>query len=64
MSNEFWERWCEANQLEKVQIVGELPLFAKGKVVCPFFSPTIVNSYFEDLLLYFKTNYILVKRRR
>lgn len=54
MGKDFWEKWEEAGCLEKVELVKTLPLFADGKICCPFFSASIVNSYFEDLYLYVK----------
>lgn len=54
MVNKFWKKWVEANELEKEQLVKTLPIFADDKVRCPFFSASVINSYFEDLYLYAK----------
>ena len=56
--SEFWEKWEQANELQKVELVGALPLFGGGKVLCPLFSPSLINSYFEDLYLYIKQHEI------
>lgn len=54
IKTEFWSRWEKANELEKVKLVESLPIYAKGKICCPLFSPSLINSYFEDLYLYVK----------
>lgn len=52
---EFWEKWVEANEIEKQELVDTLPMFANIK--CPLFSTSIINSYFEDLYLFLKDHY-------
>ena len=57
MNAEFWKKWIEADELEKEKLVATLPMYAEGAVKCPLFSPTLINSYFEDLYLYMKVQY-------
>ena len=52
MTNEFWEKWAKANEIEKEKLVQSLPMYACGSVKCPLFSPVLINSYFEDLYLF------------
>jgi len=54
MKREIWDRWINANELEKQKIISELPLF---NVKCPLFSATLINSYFEDFFLHIIEKY-------
>jgi len=51
-NEDFWKKWIEANENEKIKIVAELPILKDIK--CPLFSANVINSYFEDLYLYLK----------
>ena len=55
VNHEFWKKWVEANEIEKQKLVKTLPIFTDIK--CPLFSPTVINSYFEDLYLFIKDQY-------
>jgi len=55
MTFEFWEKWVKANEIGKQKMVETLPIFTNTK--CPLFSPSVINSYFEDLYLFFKDQY-------
>lgn len=57
MTKEFWQKWIEANEIEKQRLVETLPIYADGAVKCPLFSSTIINNYFEDLYLFMKDQY-------
>ena len=52
MSKDFWMKWIEANEIEKQKLVSTLPIFKDIK--CPLFTPSVLNSYFEDLYLTLK----------
>jgi hypothetical protein len=53
MSNEFWEKWINSDEVGKHHLVQQL-ISGNGEINCPFFSPTLINSYFEDLYFYMK----------
>ena len=54
MDKEFWEKWVNANQIEKEKLIASLPMFKN--IICPLFSPSLLNSYFEDLFCYVRFN--------
>lgn len=54
LEKDFWAKWEEADCLGKQKLVETLPMYADGKICCPLFSPTLINSYFEDLYLHLK----------
>jgi len=60
VKSEFWEKWIQANEIEKTRLVETLPLLKDIK--CPLFSASLVNSYFEDLYLFLKDQYENNKR--
>lgn len=46
----FWDQWLRANELERVKLVQTLPMFTESKgSFAQYVSPTLLNSYFEDL---------------
>jgi len=55
IKKEFWQKWIEANEIEKQKLVATLPILKD--VRCPLFSASLVNSYFEDLYLFMKDQY-------
>jgi len=55
VNHEFWQKWIEANEIEKQKLVKTLPIFTNIK--CPLFSTTVINSYFEDIYLFLKAQY-------
>ena len=51
----FWKRWLESGELERLNIISELPMFDKIKYESKHkVSVTLINSYFEDLSEYMK----------
>lgn len=54
MSTGFWEKWCKANELEKVELVETLTLPSprlKGKDY-KYHCASLINSYLVDLVEY------------
>lgn len=49
LGTKFWDRWLKANELERLKIVEELPLFRGEHTVETIVSSTLINSYFVDL---------------
>ena len=51
----FWDKWLKADELERLKLVQTLPMFKegiqkeKGIIFAQYVSPTLLNSYFEDL---------------
>ena len=52
---EFWQKWVEADNIHKQKLIKTLPIFTDIK--CPLFSPSLMNSYFEDLYLFMRYQY-------
>lgn len=52
VKTKFWKRWEKAGELEKLKVVGELPIVHPTWV-----TPTLLNSYLVDLYTYLKTKY-------
>jgi hypothetical protein len=54
VSDEFWDKWTAANEIEKVVLVETLPVVTSSRVP-PFLKYTLataVNSYLVDLWSY------------
>lgn len=49
LGREFWERWYNAEELDRLRMVEELPLFKGESLVETTVTSTLLNSYFEDL---------------
>jgi len=47
IKEKFWDKWMEANELEKIKLVKQLLQVSS-------IDATLLNSYFIDLLEYFK----------
>lgn len=43
---EFWEKWLEADELDRLKLVEALPIYRKMTKDC---LALLVNSYFSDL---------------
>lgn len=52
MGKEFWERWYNAEELDRLRIVEELPLFKGESLVETTVTSALLNSYLEDLAEY------------
>jgi len=52
IGKEFWERWYNAEELDRLRIVEELPLFKGESMVETTITSTLLNSYLEDLAKY------------
>lgn len=50
---EFWKKWIEADELDKIRLVGTLTPFTRGRV-CRYMTATLMNSYLVDLYNYAK----------
>jgi hypothetical protein len=48
MSDEFWNKWIKADELERIKIVRSLPCFTRGGI-CRYMNATLMNSYLVDL---------------
>lgn len=57
MGNEFWERWYNAEELDKLRLIEKLPLFKGESVVETTVTSTLLNSYFEDLAKYVRSRW-------
>lgn len=51
LSEAFFRRWFWAKELERIRIVEELPIEKPFCDKCAM-SPSLLNSYFEDLVEY------------
>lgn len=45
---EFWDKWIEADEIDRIALVGTLTPFTRGKV-CRYMTATLMNSYLVDL---------------
>ncbi len=61
VEKEFWKRWIKANELERLEILRELPIFEGRDMVKAWITPTLLNSYFEDLVIYIQNNQRRIK---
>jgi hypothetical protein len=50
MTDLFWDKWYKAGELERLDILSELPGFISHTNT--FFTTTLFNSYLEDLTDY------------
>lgn len=57
LGKEFWERWYNAEELDRLRIVEELPLFKGESLVETTVTSTLLNSYFEDLAKYVRSRW-------
>lgn len=48
ISDDFWDEWIKADELERIKLVGTLTPFQRGKI-CRFMTATLFNSYLVDL---------------
>jgi hypothetical protein len=48
MTDEFWNKWIKADELERIKIVRSLPCFTRGGI-CRYMNATLMNSYLVDL---------------
>lgn len=55
IGKKFWERWHNAEELDRLRIVEELPLFKGESMVETTVTSTLLNSYFEDLAEYVRS---------
>jgi hypothetical protein len=44
----FWRRWVEADDIERLKMIRTLPAFQRGGI-CRYMTATLMNSYLVDL---------------
>jgi hypothetical protein len=44
----FWRRWVEADDIERLKMIRTLPTFQRGGI-CRYMTATLMNSYLVDL---------------
>lgn len=52
LSEKFWKKWLEADELEKVDMLKKAPVFAELSEVEGHAQVTLLNSYLMDLANY------------
>ena len=57
LGREFWDRWYNAGELDRLRIIEKLPLFKGENVVETTITSTLLNSYFEDLAKYVRSQW-------